>query len=117
MPECHLRPSTSVNRFAARRSLVVSLFVVLFVNFLCVQQAVSQTSGTAALAGTVTDSSGAGIPRAEVVVKNKSTGESGLLKQTAMAAIPALFFRPEIIASDSPTRASGSQFLLGCTSI
>lgn len=55
---------------------VISLFVTLLVLVLAVSVAPAQSSGTSTLQGTVTDSTGAVVPGAEVIITNVGTGVS-----------------------------------------
>src|SRR5712671_2426466 len=56
-----------------KMSGVLTLVIVLAINVVCTGQANAQVSG-ATLAGTVSDSSGAVIPNAEVSITNSATG-------------------------------------------
>jgi hypothetical protein len=54
----------------------------------------AQTAGTGALAGTVLDASGAGIPNAKIAVKNETTGESREVVSQASGSYSVPLLRP-----------------------
>src|SRR3989442_15103735 len=53
-----------------------------------------QTAGTGAVAGTVTDQSGAGVPEAKIVVTNEATGETRTLTSQGSGSFMAPLLPP-----------------------
>ena len=72
---CHMRDSS-------KTAVILFSFVVLLVTMLTSIRVHAQVSG-ATLTGTVSDSSGAAIPNAEVSIKNVGTGETRALNTDA----------------------------------
>src|SRR5437588_3643829 len=69
-----LYPSASCVGGTMKRTAIVSAVACAMVLGLCSQPGVGQNAATGALTGSVTDSSGAAIPGATVVVTNPATG-------------------------------------------
>src|SRR5579863_6939093 len=56
--------------------LCAQLIAAVLFAFLCLPSLMAQSAGTSALAGTITDASGAAIPNATVTITNNGTGQS-----------------------------------------